>query len=271
MTQRYTLKRPALILTLIIIILGFVFIGLDILDIKENYRLYWPIAVINTIFISAVGLLTMYFATKSYLHSSSLEILALGGGVLTLVFSITLYGWLINTDLNTRITAYDSGVLLASILFLTGAILAVKISDPSGWNTEFNIRTVIIIYAVVLLLIAIIAWLAYEDEITIFMKTLTEHLTVRDIAQGLAAIFCISSALIYLREYRNSRADVYFWYSLGLILFASGVIFISRGSLESRIAWLGRASQYVAGIYFLITAPSACKKPGANGVESKRE
>ncbi len=271
MNKRFTLKRTALSLTLTLIILGIIFIGLDILDINEDYRLHWPIAVINTIFISAVGLLTIYSATKNYLHSGSLEILALGGGVLALVFSITLYGWLTNTDLDTRITAYDSGVLLASIVFLAGAILAIKIQGPSGWKTGSNKLSVTIIYAAVFLLITVITWLAYQDIITVFTHEFTEHFTARDIVQGIAAIFYVSAALIYLRKYRGSQANIYFWYSLGLILFAAGVIFISRGPLEGRIAWLGRASQYIASIYFLAAALSVYKRPGANGVASKRE
>jgi hypothetical protein len=70
--------------------------------------------------------------------------------------------------------------------------------------------------------------------------------------RGVAAILCIASALIYLRIYFKSRSDFYYWYSLGLILFAFGVIFISQGALESPIAWLGRASQYASSIYVLV-------------------
>jgi len=271
MNKRLTLKRTALGLTLILIILGIIFIVLDILDIDEGYRLNWSIAIINTIFISAVALLTIYFTTRNYLQSGSPEILALGGGALAFGFSIVLYGWLPNSDLNTRITVYDSGVLLTAAVYLAGAILSMKKQRPSVWKSGWKKLSVITVYAAIVIIIAVITWLAYQDIITVFPHKFTEHFTAREIVQGIAAIFCVSAALMYLRKYHGSRRDIYFWYSLGLILFAAGVIFISRGSLESRIAWLGRASQYVAGIYFLAAALSACKKPGANGVESKRE
>ena len=271
MNKRFTLKRTALGLTLTLIILGILFIALDILDIGEGYRLNWSITVINTIFISAVALLTVYFTTRNYLQSGSPEILALGGGALAFGFSIVLYGWLPNSDLNTRITVYDSGVLLAAAVYLAGAILSMKKQGPSDWKSGWNKPSIITIYAAIVIIITVIAWLAYQDIITVFMHNFTEHFATRDIIQGIAAIFCVSAALIHLRKYRGSHDNIYFWYSLGLILFAAGVIFISRGSLESRIAWLGRASQYVAGIYFLVAVLSTCKKPGANGVASKRE
>ena len=271
MNKWFTLKRTALGLTLTLIILGILFILLDILDIGEGYRLNLSIAVINTIFINVVALVTIFLTTRNYLQSGSPEILALGGGALAFGFSIILYGWLTNTDLNTRITVYDSGVLLASVVYLAGAFFSMKKHGPSGWKSGWNKPSVITIYAAIVIIIAVIAWLAYQDIITVFMHKFTEHFAARDIVQGIAAIFCVSAALIYLGRYRGSRANIYFWYSLGLILFAMGVIFISRGSLESRIAWLGRASQYVAGIYFLAAALSACKQSYANGVEGKKE
>ena len=109
MDRRRTLTLPALGLVLAVISGGIVLIGLDILDIAEGYRLHWPIAIINTIFISAVALITVYFATKSYLNSGSPGMLGLGSATLAFGFAIILYGWLTATDLNTRITGYDSG------------------------------------------------------------------------------------------------------------------------------------------------------------------
>jgi hypothetical protein len=264
MNTWHRLKRPSLYLAVIIIIAGIIFIGLDILDIAESYRLYWPIAAINTVFISAVALLTVYFTTRRYLNSGAPEILVLGGGVLSFGFSIILYGWLTGTDLNTHITAYDSGVLLASVVFLAGAVYGLTKQDFNKRKTGWKITSVGIIYAAILIIIGLITWLAHQDMITLFTKRFTVHLAVRDIVQGIAAVFCVISALIYLMKYRRSQADTYYWYPLGLVLFAAGVLFISRGPLESRIAWLGRLSQYVAWIYFLFAALSTRKQSDIN-------
>lgn len=260
-------KRLASGVALVIILLGIIFIMLDILDIAEGYRLHWPIAVLNTACISAVALLTLYFATGYYLRSGSPEILALGCGILAFGFGIVLYSWLSGADLNTRITVYDSGVLLASAVYLSGSVFGIIKKDTCGWKSGWN--KPVILYAAIICIITIIAWLAHQDVITAFTYRFTEHLSAREIVQGMAAICCVSTALIYLMKYRGSRADTYFWYSLGLVLFAAGVIFISRGHLESRIAWLGRLSQYVAGIYFLITALVAGKRLRDNGAASK--
>jgi hypothetical protein len=263
MDKRSTIKRFTLGLAAIIIILGATFMLLDILDIAESYRLQWPIAVLNTICICVVAVFTIVFATRSYLKSGSYEMLALGSGVLAFSYGVVIYGWLTSANLNTRITAYDSGVLLASIIYMVGAISSITRHIPSVRSKR---TCYIIIYAVVLLLISGITWLAYQDVITFLLRQFSEHISARDVVQGIAAVFCISSALIYLLKYRSSHIDVYFWYSLGLVLFTAGVLFISRGHLESRIAWLGRLSQYTGGVAFLAAVLSLYLPSGKNRI-----
>ena len=271
MNRWFTLKRTALSITLILIILGILFIVLDILDIAEDYRIYWSIAVINTIFISAVALLTIYFTVKHYYQSGSVEVLALGAGVFAFGFSIVLYGCLPNSDLNTRITVYDSGVLLTSMIYLGGAIYNLKNQGLSAGKFRSSILSITVIYTSIILIISVITWLASQDIVTFFPYKFTVHFSTREIVQVIAAVFCVSGAIIYLRKYLDSHNDIYFWYSLGLILFAAGVIFISRGPLESRVAWLGRASQYVAWIYFFTAALSSYKQLRNNGAADKIE
>ena len=263
MDKRHILKYVALGLAAFIIVIGATFMLLDILDIAEYYRLHWPIAVLNTVFITAVAIITGFIASRYYLKSGSYEILALGSGTLAFGFSIVIYGWLTSANLNTRITAYDSGVLLASIIYLVGAISSIKRRTPLIKSRGAGI---ILVYIVVILLISGITWLAYRDVITVLLSQISEHISARDVVQGIAAVCCVGSALIYLRRYRRSRMDMYFWYTLGLVLFAAGVLFISRGNLESRVAWLGRFSQYVGEIFLLAAAVSPYLQPEKNEI-----
>ena len=261
--KRRVIKWIALGLAVIVIILGAIFILLDILDIAEYYRLHWSIAILNTIFISVIAVITGFYASKNYLKSGSREMLALGSGVLAFGFSILIYGWFTFTDLNTRITAYDFGVLLASVIYLVGAVSSVT----KQTFTIVSRRTgVIVAYIVVLLVISGITWLAYRDVITFLLLQFSEHISARDVVQGIAAFCCICSALIYLGKYHSSRIDMYYWYSLGLVLFAAGVLFISRGHLESRVAWLGRFSQYIGGVFLLTAALSVNLRSGENDI-----
>jgi hypothetical protein len=254
-SKRPVFKYIAIGVAAAVILLGVIFIALDVLDIAEGYRLHWPIATVNTALIGGAALVTLYFATRSYLVSGSPVALGLGGATVAFGFSIILYGWLTGTDLNTRITTYDSGVLLASGLHLLGAVLSLAKPGAAPRKGGGRLAFLLAVYLGALLIIAVIAWLAHRDSIATFGIVVFEDiLTLRGIVLGGGVICCAAAGLIYLRSYCNKRGDSYFWYLLGLTLFAAGVIFISQGALESRVAWLGRVSQYLAGIYLLLAA-----------------
>jgi len=70
--------------------------------------------------------------------------------------------------------------------------------------------------------------------------------------QAISTLFFFVSSLIYFKIYCKSRSDISYWYFIGLLFLAFGVFFISRGPVESRIAWLGRASQYCGNLCFLV-------------------
>jgi hypothetical protein len=262
-------KWFALGLAFAIISLDIIFIGLDILDIAEGYRLDLPIPILNTIFICIIAALVAYIAAKSFTISGSLEILGLGCAVVAFGFGSLLYSlfywWLADAGLNVRITANDSGILITSVIHLFGAGLG--IAKRRLIESEPRLKQIIVFssYLGILAIIAFVTWLAFRGVITSFLipladTPLTGTIEVRDVIKGVAAILCVASALIYLRIYFKSRSDFYYWYSLGLILFAFGVVFISQGTLESWIAWLGRASQYAGGIYFLVSVLSASRR-----------
>ncbi len=255
-------KLIAIGILTIIIITGLIFVGLDVLDIAEDFRLDWPISAINTVFISVLALPVVYYAARYYRRSGSPLAFGLGGAVLAFGFSILLYGWLSNTDLNTRITAYDSGVFIAALIHAIGAGYVFLNRESISSSQTSRKLTLIIYYPLILVVISLVTWLAHKDIITYITTSLGTHLATRDIVQGVVFIICIATASIYLRHYIKARVDSAFWYSLGLVLFAAGVIFISRGPLESRIAWLGRASQYAGSLYMLMAAFSIYRQTG---------
>jgi hypothetical protein len=241
------------------------------LDIAEGYRLYLPIAILNTVFICVVAVIVAYIAAKNFTISGSLEILGLGCALLAFGVGSLLYGWLVDAGLKTRITANCSGVFMASVMHLFGASLGMAKQRLINLEPKLKQSIVFLSYLGILVIVAFITWLAFRGVLPSFIITLIDNIEVRDVIQGVAAILCFASALIYLRIYLKSRSDFYYWYSLGLILFAFGVIFISLGAVESRIAWLGRASQYAAGIYFLVSALGAYRQAGVRGVEMRSD
>ena len=250
-------RRFALGLVVVIAVLGIIFAGLDIFDIEEDFRLHLSIPIFNTAFIFAVAVPVVYIAAKHFTITGSPQTLWLGCGAIAFGVGSLLKGWLIGISLGVLITVDESAALIASVLHLIGASLGMaKMRLP---NSEFRRkpRVVLFYYLGALASIALVTLLALRGILPASFALGESAAPLRDIIRGIAAIFFLASSAIYLRMYSKSRIDFLYWYSLGLMLFAFGTILISLGAVYSRIAWLGRASQYAGGIYFLVSVLGA--------------
>ncbi len=245
-------KRLALGAAVIIISLGVIFIILNILDIAEDYRLYWSIAVLNTIFVGVITGLVTCFAISNFMSSGSMEMLGLSCIFFSFGFGILFYGWL-DADLNTHVAAHDTGILLTAVALAAGAGL--KIAGLTFANTRPGHKSAILLitYLVIIAIIGIITWLAHQEYIS-FLNSVAGGFCLRDITKGIGIILFIALSIIYFRTYIKSHADMYYWFSMGLILLAAGVFFASQGPLESSVVWLGRFSEYAGCLYFLFSA-----------------
>jgi hypothetical protein len=250
-------KRFGLAIVLVTAILGIILIGLDIFDIEEDFRIHLPTSILNTAFISGFAVPVVYIAARNSVIMGSRQMLWLGCGALAFGVGTLLRGWLGGKGLNVPITIYDSTVLIASVLHLTGASLSIaKLRIP---QSEFRRKPRIILsyYLFTLASMALVTLLAFRGVIPPFYVPEESSTLLRDTVRGTAAVFFLASSSIYLRLYFKSRTDSLYWYSLGLMLFAFGLIFMSQGAVDSRIAWLGRASQYIGSIYFLVAVLGA--------------
>ena len=253
-------KRFALGLVLVTVALGIVFIGLNILDIDEGFRLHWPIAILNTVLISALAALIAYIAAIGFSAGGSPELLGLGCATLAFGAGSLIRGWLEGIGLNVAITVSDSSSLIASVLYLIGAGLGVARLCPAKLKLRQKQMIVILCYFGALASIGLVTILALRGVIPLFSVPGESTSVIRGVVRGTATILLFASSFIYLTIYFKSRTDFSYWYSLGLMLFALGVVFMSQGAIESRIAWLGRTSQYVGGLYLLVSVLGAYRR-----------
>ena len=257
------LKRFALGIAVIIVALGVFFLGLDILDIQEQFRLHLPVAVLNTVFISAVAILVTCIAARNYVVNGSWQMLWLGCGVLAFGIGSLFGAWLAGDGPNLRITSYDSAAFIASVLHLVGTGFHLAEPRMTGASSGLRLKIVLCCCLGVIASIVIVTLLAYQGVIPPFYLPGENATLSRNIVRGLAGISFLASFFIYLGKYYRSRTDFHYWYFLGLILFAFGIIFLSLGTVESRIAWLARVSQYAGSIYFLVAVIGAGKLAGS--------
>jgi hypothetical protein len=253
-------KQFALGIVLVTIVLGIVFIGLNILDIDEDFRLHLPIAILNTVLISALAVLIAYIAAIGFSAGGSPELLGLGCATLAFGAGSLIRGWLEGIGLNVVITVSDSSSLIASVLYLVGAGLGVSRLHPAKLKLRQKQTIVLLCYFGALASIGLVTILVLRGVIPLFSVPGESTSVVRGVVRGSATILLFTSFFIYLKIYFKSRTDFSYWYSLGLMLFALGVVFMSQGAIESRIAWLGRTSQYVGGLYLLVSVLGAYRR-----------
>lgn len=258
------LKGFALGIVLIIAALGVIFVGLDIVDIVEVYDLPLPINILNTVFISAVAVLVAYVAARRAAVSISSQVLWLGCGVLALGAGSLFYGWLPAEELNTRITANEGAALIASALYLTGAV--VEVTKPHLANPEFWRRSQIVLlcYLGIIAGIAVVTLLAFRGVIPSFY-VLEKSVLLRSAVRITTIVLFLVSSFVYLWMYSRSQTAFRFWCFLGVSLFAQGSIFIFLGSVEGLVAWIGRAAQYAGGIYLLVAVLNSDRSPIVEG------
>jgi hypothetical protein len=247
-------KRFSFIFVLVIIALGIVFIGLDILDVAEDFRLSLPYAVFNTVFIALAAAAVAYLAAGSYSREGKPETLFLGIAALAFGTGILVYSWFTGVSLDARLTVYDASFLILAFSHFLGMLFG-KLKLNAERPARRHIYTPVA-YSGIFLVIVAVAWFLHSG-------VLPSLLIPRAWAHGIGAIVCLAAAAVYCLDFIKSRSDFYYWYFLGLVLFASGVLFMAQGPLESRIAWLGRAAQYCGYVYFLKAAFSAYRQARA--------
>jgi hypothetical protein len=245
------LKRFVIGLTIFIVILGIVFLGLDILDIDEDYQLPLPINIFDTVFIFVPALLFAYLTYRYFVLTGPPEVLALSGAQLILGAGSVLKGWLPIPGLAIPITLHESLVMAAALVHLAGGIL-VAFRNPkieSGLKKKRNIA--IFYYLGILIVILLITLLVFQRIIPSFAAPAVASFSIQDIMQESASLVFFFASFIYFIIYLRSPTELHYWYFLGLLLFAFGVLFVSMGHLESRIAWLGRFSEYSGNFCFI--------------------
>jgi hypothetical protein len=247
-------KLLAIIVTAVCIIIGVVFIGLDILDIGEDFTLNFPIDIVNTIIICFSAAIIVYLASGVYVSQGSVEMLGLACGALAFGIGFALYSWLSDASLGTRIAAHDSGISLAAMALIGGVGLKIaRRADKPGPARRLMILCVS--SAIIAAIIGIVTWLEYRGQIDLLGGW--GSIGYRDIIRGGTALLLFVSGGYYLRLYLKTHSSLYYWYSLGLILIGCGVIFVSQASLQSRTAWWGRLSEYIGFVYLVISALAA--------------
>jgi PAS domain S-box-containing protein len=219
------------------------------------------LATLNTFFCGAVGLMVAYLAAENYRITGSLAVLLMGAGAMAFAVTYLVAGLLLS-DLDAAIIVHNGGLFLAATFFAGSA--GVALTRKSEETPNAGERYLVLAYATTLVLMVLLITCAVIRVIPAFYIPGQGMTPLRQVVLGVTVLeFLLASVCIGLL-FRVSRTRFLMWYGMGLLLIALGLgILIFEGIPATPLSWIGRAAQYMGGVYLLIATFSLF--PGAMG------
>ena len=215
--------------------------------------------ILNTIFVAAISFVIAYVAAKAYWVLGSLRMLFMGSAVLVFGAASLVAGWLIiGEGPNATVTLYNAGVLVSSIFYGVSVILTVgKTVSP----TSSRKRNLILMYAwMVFITVLLVMGVAFSAFPLFFVQGVGPTV-LRQVVLGVGTVLYAACGFIIMRLYLQSKTAILYWYSLGLLLIAIGLVAVFfQKAVGSGLGWVGRSAQYVGCIYLLVSVLSARPK-----------
>jgi PAS domain S-box-containing protein len=227
------------------------------------------LAVINILFLSALPFAVAYISSTSYLKSGLLQLLFLGGAMITFgICNLIAAGgilWVSSPEwTNFLVTIHNSGALVFAMITLAASIIASTRTsrfEPSLKRRKLNISTA---YVGAVILAIFLAALTLSNDIPSFVVS-GGFTLLRQSVLAASIILLTLSSVVFGKKYFGSKSSIVYWYSLGLALIAIGFLAILiEPRLGTPLSWTGRAAQYVGCIFFVVATLNKSPKNDAN-------
>jgi PAS domain S-box-containing protein len=230
---------------------------------------------LHLIFVFIMGIILAIVSSRAFLVSGSVNVLLLGIATLISGTLLVIAQWGITPSLgltlsaNQAVTIANIGILIASILLFSSAILA-WIGKGSIWH-KGQLKLVMglsILAAIVLVLIVVVTSLT--DVWPLFF-TSSGATILRQVVLALSVILLFTGSFIFGWKYLKTRSPILYWYSLGITAFSVstvGIIFTT--TIGEAMNWCARFGLYLSGIYFLLAILSRDTRQGSDTPISER-
>ncbi len=212
--------------------------------------------ILNFTFQTAISLFIALLAARRYLVNRSLSLLLMGCGMVifgsvSLISSVAVG----LREVNMGVTIHNIGMALAGLCHFMAAAAGLIHGRPRPRTSEVLLLNAYFSAAAVLFLLT---FAAHEGIIPTFFTQSAGPTLLRQTVLGMGvALFALAGAMLLVAHRRAGVAFLY-WYGLSLGLIATGlfgVLIIHQ--VGSALGWLGRAAQYLGGVYMVIALAAA--------------
>ena len=224
--------------------------------LSESYTSEPLTLVLSFVFYTLVPLGTLFLIGRGFLALGTPGLLLLECGVVLWSLAGTVGDAVSHGDANLNVTIFNTGILLAGLCHLAGAILSLRpqraLRAPLLW--------LVVGCALALGALWLVTQAALAAWLPVFFIPGHGGTPVRYCVLISAIAMFVLSACLLLASQRGTHLPFTSWYALALLLLAVGLFGVMiQLSLGSVVNWLGRTAQWLAGVYLLLAAVAALR------------
>ncbi len=227
---------------------------LALLNVNVSWEAPFLLLLLNTLFISVIAFGIAYIAAVGYVRTGLNNLLLLGCAVLAFGLGGLIAAWVLDRSggANLALIVYNTTALFSAMFHFTGTRLAPN-RFFSGQFKERRRLALVLVYLGAAAFVVLLTWVGQLGLLPPFFLPGAGPTPLRQVVLGLSISLFFITAILLLRLYRRSGADLLYWYGLALILLAIGLLaVVALHTLNSPINWLGRLAQYLGGLYLLM-------------------
>jgi PAS domain S-box-containing protein len=231
--------------------------GLWVADPRTVYESRAAMVLLNLFFTWLASLCICILTARGFLGSGKPGLLMFGcGALLWGVTSLAAAMVVDDVNVNPTITVHNLGALGAALCHLVGLLWGGRLARPGRWLVAG--------YAGALLTAAVIFWAALTGATPPFFVQGQGGTPIREVVLLLAIASFAWVAWRMIHKFRRQTGAFYYWYGLGLALFATGLTGVALLSVQGGIlGWVNRLTQYLGSAYLFIAAWMAAREAGA--------
>jgi PAS domain S-box-containing protein len=246
------LELPALGLVALVAFLSILFRLLNLSAVFNPPALF---VGLNIVLISIPSFFVAILAALGFLSTGVWAALWLGGGALGFGLASLLGSiFMLAQKTDTTVVTHNILFMIAALCNLLAAFYVLNLADPL--QNQTSRRSVLIqIYSLVIAVAVFVTISAVMNVFPPFFIQGAGGTPLRQVVVALTAVvFLIGAAALFIRYY-NTRASLFYWYSLALLMAAAGAfdLFLQTG-LGTPLNWLGRIEQFLSSAFLLVAA-----------------
>ena len=236
-------------------------LGLWVWDIRTLYYFPYLRISLNFLFSTLAGVIIAFLTARSFSKQSAPGLLLFGCGALFWGFAglIAVIATLFKdgshlVNVNNQTTIHNLSIWAAAWCHLAGI----------GISLRWQVRVVrwrlwlVVAYLLTAVMMILIVQAAFSSSFPLFFLQGSGGTPVRQLVLGSSTVMLLLSALLLRAMHRKNYSLFLHWYSLALLLMATGLFGVMLRSVHSDpLGWLGRIAQALGGIYLLMAAVAA--------------